>query len=183
MAFRKAQRDNIPLPFFFYRTYLKKSRKEVILMTSLETTDIFRGAFFMCMGGDLEDIRFRQSRSQIASFMFTGNNLHKYDKAYLNGHALVNPVLITTIFLRFFCIKLHIILTTDMKADSLLRYAMYIVFLTKDIKKELRRRNYTNRHLLLNKTGYQISSIHLITHSIVSGNIKMHFPKSIFKHI
>jgi hypothetical protein len=61
-------------------------------MTSLETTDIFRGAFFMCMGGDLEDIKFRQSKNQIASFMFTGNNLHKHDKAYLNGHALVNPV-------------------------------------------------------------------------------------------
>jgi hypothetical protein len=62
------------------------------LMASLETTDIFRGAFFMCMGGDLKDIRFRQSKNQIASFMFTGNNLHKHDKAYLNGHALVNPV-------------------------------------------------------------------------------------------
>ncbi len=59
---------------------------------SLETTDIFRGAFFMCMGGDLEDIRFRQHNKQIASFMFTGQNLHKHDKAYLNGHALVNPV-------------------------------------------------------------------------------------------
>jgi hypothetical protein len=61
-------------------------------MASLETTDIFRGAFFMCMGGDLEDIKFRQSSRQIASFMFTGQNLHKHDKAYLNGHALVNPV-------------------------------------------------------------------------------------------
>ncbi len=58
--------------------------------TSLETTDIFRGAFFMCMGGDLEDIRF--SNRQIASFMFTGPNLHKHDKAYINGQALVNPL-------------------------------------------------------------------------------------------
>ena len=61
-------------------------------MSRLETTDIFRGAFFMCMGGDLEDIKFNQSSRQIASFMFTGSNLHKHDKAYLNGHALVNPV-------------------------------------------------------------------------------------------
>ncbi len=59
---------------------------------SLETTDIFRGAFFMCMGGDLEDIRFRQNGKQIASFLFTGPDLHKHDKAYINGHALVNPV-------------------------------------------------------------------------------------------
>ncbi len=60
--------------------------------SSLETTDIFRGAFFMCMGGDLADIRFRQNGKRIASFMFTGHDLHKHDKAYINGHALVNPV-------------------------------------------------------------------------------------------
>ena len=59
---------------------------------SLETTDMFRGAFFMCMGGDLEDIRIRNNGKQIATFLFTGPNLHKHDKAYINGHALVNPV-------------------------------------------------------------------------------------------
>ncbi len=59
---------------------------------SLETTDIFRGAFFMCMGGDLEKIRFRQNGKRIASFMFIGPDLHKHDRDYLNGHALVNPV-------------------------------------------------------------------------------------------
>ena len=46
----------------------------------------------MCMGGDLEDIRFRQNGKQIASFLFTGPDLHRHDKDYLNGHALVNPV-------------------------------------------------------------------------------------------
>lgn len=61
-------------------------------MTSLETTDIFRGAFFMCMGGDLADVSFRQNGKQIASFMFTGPDLHRHDRDYLNGHALVNPV-------------------------------------------------------------------------------------------
>ncbi len=60
--------------------------------SSLETTDIFRGAFFMCMGGDLSDIRIRNNGKQIASFLFTGPELHKHDKAYINGHALVNPV-------------------------------------------------------------------------------------------
>ncbi len=60
--------------------------------SSLETTDIFRGAFFLCMGGDLEDLRFRQNGKQIASFMFTGSDLHQHDRDYLNGHALVNPV-------------------------------------------------------------------------------------------
>lgn len=60
--------------------------------TSLETTDIFRGAYFLCMGGDLADLRFRSNGKQIASFLFTGQDLHKHDKAYRNGHALVNPV-------------------------------------------------------------------------------------------
>ena len=59
---------------------------------SLETTDIFRGAFFLCMGGDLSEIRFRTNRKRIASFMFTGTDLDKLDKDYMNGHALVNPV-------------------------------------------------------------------------------------------
>ncbi|MBU1342572.1 MAG: hypothetical protein KKE44_22355 [Proteobacteria bacterium] len=57
---------------------------------SLETTDIFRGAFFMCMGGDLQDIRFRQNGRQIAKFMFKSPDLHEHDKADINGHALVN---------------------------------------------------------------------------------------------
>lgn len=64
----------------------------LLATSSLETTDIFRGAFFMCMGGDLEEIRFRQNGKQIASFLFTGSNLHKHDRDYIDGHALVNPV-------------------------------------------------------------------------------------------
>ena len=59
---------------------------------SLETTDIFRGAFYLCMGGDLNEIRFKANGSQIATFHFKGQALHKHDKAYINGHALVNPV-------------------------------------------------------------------------------------------
>jgi len=59
---------------------------------SLETTDIFRGAFFLCMGGDLETIRFRKNGKQIASFMFTGQELTRHDKEYRNGHAMVNPL-------------------------------------------------------------------------------------------
>ncbi|MCD4817396.1 MAG: hypothetical protein K8S23_01745 [Candidatus Cloacimonetes bacterium] len=59
-------------------------------MSSLETTDIFRGAFYLCMGSDLEKIRF--NHKQIASFMFEGDDLVRHDKAYINGHALVNPV-------------------------------------------------------------------------------------------
>jgi len=61
-------------------------------LASLETTDIFRGAFYLCMGGDLESVRFRMNGRQIATFFFNGHELEKHDKAYVNGHALVNPV-------------------------------------------------------------------------------------------
>jgi hypothetical protein len=60
--------------------------------TSLETTDIFRGAFFLCKGGDLSEVRFRNNGKRIASFLFTGTDLDQLDKDYINGTALVNPV-------------------------------------------------------------------------------------------
>ncbi len=58
----------------------------------LETTDIFRGAYFLCMGGSLADVRFRCTGKQIASFMFTGTDLDQLDKDYMSGDALVNPI-------------------------------------------------------------------------------------------
>ena len=60
--------------------------------STLETTDIFRGAFFLCVGGDLTNIRFMTNGKQTATFMFTGPDLHKHDKEYRNGHAVVNPL-------------------------------------------------------------------------------------------
>ncbi len=62
------------------------------MTSTLETTDIFRGAFYLCMGGRLDDIRFNGNGKQIASFMFTGPDLVEHDRAYRDGHALVNPV-------------------------------------------------------------------------------------------
>ena len=59
---------------------------------SLETTDIFRGAFFLCMGGDLCRIRIKDNRRQIASFMIRGKNLNRLDREYRSGKALVNPL-------------------------------------------------------------------------------------------
>ena len=59
---------------------------------SLETTDIFKGAFFLCKGGDLCSIRIKNNGKRTATFLFTGPDLHSHDKAYINGHALVNPV-------------------------------------------------------------------------------------------
>ena len=57
-----------------------------------ETTDIFKAAFMMCMGGDLSDIRFGRNGKKIARFVFTGKNLPRHDRNYRNGKGLVNLV-------------------------------------------------------------------------------------------
>jgi len=62
-------------------------------MTSLETTDIFRGAFFLCSGGRLADVRFAEDRRTIATFLIEGEDIDQLDLDYRNGQALVNPLL------------------------------------------------------------------------------------------
>ena len=59
---------------------------------SLETTDIFRGAFFLSKGSDLTDIRVRRNGKRIATFLITGKDIEKLDRDYRSGRALVNPV-------------------------------------------------------------------------------------------
>ena len=59
---------------------------------SLETTDIFRGAFFLCNGGDLSGVRFRSNGKRMATFLITGKDLDKLDRDYRAGKALVNPL-------------------------------------------------------------------------------------------
>lgn len=59
---------------------------------SVETTDIFRGAFFLCKGGDLCGISIKGNGRRIASFLIQGNGLDKLDKDYRSGQALVNPL-------------------------------------------------------------------------------------------
>jgi hypothetical protein len=59
---------------------------------SLETTDIFRGAFFLASGGDLDEIRVHNNGKRIATFLITGEDLDRLDRDYRCGRALVNPV-------------------------------------------------------------------------------------------
>ncbi len=61
-------------------------------MVRLETTDIFRGAFLLCSGGDLTEVRVRKNGKRIATFLITGKNLDQLDRDYRAGRALVNPV-------------------------------------------------------------------------------------------
>ena len=60
--------------------------------THVETTDLFRGAYYLCMGADLEHIGFRRNGKQMAVFLFAGPELHEHDLDYRNGKALVNPL-------------------------------------------------------------------------------------------
>ena len=59
---------------------------------SLETTDIFRGAFLLASRGDLAGIRVRNNGKRIATFLITGTGLDRLDRDYRCGRALVNPV-------------------------------------------------------------------------------------------
>ena len=58
---------------------------------ALETTDLFKGAFLLCMGGSLTDIKVEFNGRQTATFLFAGKNLDKYDTDYITGRAMVNP--------------------------------------------------------------------------------------------
>jgi len=59
-------------------------------MAHFETTDIFKGAFFLSSGGNLSGISFNDR--QIATFTLTGKNLQQLDSDYHTERALVNPV-------------------------------------------------------------------------------------------
>lgn len=61
-------------------------------MVRLETTDLFRGAFLLCSGGSLAEVRIRNNGRRIATFSITGADLDQLDSDYRSGRALVNPV-------------------------------------------------------------------------------------------
>lgn len=62
-----------------------------LAIQTIETTDLFKGAYLLCSGGILYDIRFRRNR-QTASFVFEGHSLDRLDNDYMTGKALVNPL-------------------------------------------------------------------------------------------
>jgi hypothetical protein len=59
---------------------------------SIETTDIFRSAYFLCNGGDLCGINIKDNGRRVAVFVIRGEGLGELDRQYRNGKALVNPV-------------------------------------------------------------------------------------------
>ncbi len=59
---------------------------------TLETTDLFKGAFFLCVGGNLNSIHVEHNGRQTATFMITGMDLERHNNDYITGNALVNPI-------------------------------------------------------------------------------------------
>jgi hypothetical protein len=59
---------------------------------TVEVTDLFKGAFLLCMGGRLDQVRVRNNGCRIATFLITGKDLERFDNDYRTGRALVNPV-------------------------------------------------------------------------------------------
>jgi hypothetical protein len=62
------------------------------LKGTVEVTDLFKGAFLLCMGARLDKVRVRNNGRAIATFLITGTDLARHDSDYRAGRALVNPV-------------------------------------------------------------------------------------------
>lgn len=63
------------------------------MRSALETTDIFRGAFFLCNGARLSEVRLNRDNNRIVSFLIEGDEIDRLDLDYRSGQALVNPLL------------------------------------------------------------------------------------------
>lgn len=62
------------------------------MISAVETTDLFRGAFFLCNGGILIRVRLNGDSRRMASFLIEGDGIEELDLEYRNGEALVNPL-------------------------------------------------------------------------------------------
>jgi len=62
------------------------------MRSALETTDIFRGAFFLCSGGRLSEVRFGEDSRRIVTLLIEGDDIDRLDCDYRNGRAMVNPL-------------------------------------------------------------------------------------------
>jgi hypothetical protein len=49
---------------------------------TVEVTDLFKGAFLLCMGGRLDRVRIRNNGRRIATFLITGKDLDRLDSDY-----------------------------------------------------------------------------------------------------
>lgn len=61
-------------------------------MHTHEVTDLFKGAFLLSMGADLDRVRISDNGRPIATFLISGADLDRLDSDYRAGRARVNPV-------------------------------------------------------------------------------------------
>ena len=64
------------------------------MWSMIETTDIFRSAFFLCKGGRLAGLRIREDNHRIVTFTIEGEDISRLNLDYHKGQALVNPILL-----------------------------------------------------------------------------------------
>jgi hypothetical protein len=62
------------------------------VQSTVETTDIFRGAFFLSKGGRLSGVNVTENGRRVVSFLIVGEDLAALDEAYRDGKAMVNPL-------------------------------------------------------------------------------------------
>ena len=62
------------------------------MQSTFETTDIFRGAYFITKGGRLSGAYLSEEKRRIVSFQIIGENLLALDEAYRTGKASVDPL-------------------------------------------------------------------------------------------
>ena len=62
------------------------------MQSTVEETDLFKSAYLLASGGDLDGIRIKPGNRQRAAFKITGRNLEKLEMEYRRGNALVNPL-------------------------------------------------------------------------------------------
>jgi hypothetical protein len=70
--------------------YLKGG--EASMEGTVEVTDLFKGAYLLCSGCRLDQVRIRNNGRKIATFLITGKDIDRLDSDYRCGRALVNPV-------------------------------------------------------------------------------------------
>ena len=64
------------------------------MWSMIETTDIFRGAFFLCNGGRLAGVDIQDNNRGLVTFIIEGEDIGRLNIDYRKGQALVNPVLL-----------------------------------------------------------------------------------------
>ena len=62
------------------------------MQSAVEETDLFKSAYLLASGGDLDGIRIKPGHRRIAAFTITGCDLEKLEMEYRRGQALVNPL-------------------------------------------------------------------------------------------